>query len=108
MGNRPSSNLSIVAMHQTANLYDNASKYSAAHKAIMKESSNIFTVTPDLESIQSNINKNETVSSMEGYFYKDWIISYQEIPDQSIGAQISDVGEQEERALGIQWNVKED
>ena len=51
MGNKPSPAISIVAMHETAMLEDNASKYPAAFDSIVRNGyvDNIFCMGPDLQ-----------------------------------------------------------
>ena len=110
MGNKPSSNLSIIAMHQTANLEDNARKFPAAFQAIMKDGyvDNIFTVGSSLEEVKESICQIETVAAMGGFYFKDWIISGQNYDEKIIGAEVTSSDCVEERALGVAWDVKND
>ena len=62
----------------------------------------IFTLKADIEEI-------EKVSAMGGFYYKDWIISGRDIPEQFISVQLPGaISVDEERALGMMWDVKKD
>ena len=111
MGNKPSGALSMVAMRETAELGDNAVMYPAAHETITKDAyvDNVFRTAPDIETLQRDITEIEKVSAMGGFYYKEWIISGQDIPEQLIGVQLPNaIAVDEERALGINWDVKND
>jgi len=111
MGNKPSGGLSMVAMRETAELGDNAVKYPAAHETITKDAyvDNVFRTAPDLEILKADIAEVEEVSAMGGFYYKDWIICGQDIPEQLIGVHLPNaIAVDEERALGINWDVKND
>ena len=42
-------------------------------------------------------------------FFKEWIVSGEDIPEQLIGVKLENaIGADEEKALGIYWNVKDD
>ena len=46
---------------------------------------------------------------MGGFYYKDWTISGQDIPEQFISVQLpNQIGVNEERALGVSLDVKND
>ena len=77
MGNKPSPALSIVAMRETAELGDNATKYPAAYETITRDAyvDNVFRTAPDLATLKADIKEVEDVSEMGGFYYKDWIIS---------------------------------
>ena len=90
MGNKPSGSISLVSLRQTSDLEDNAERYPAAHEAINLDFYvyNIFRTAPDMDTLKKNIDEIEFVSAMGGFFYKDWIIGGQDLPDQLIGIQL--------------------
>ena len=111
MGNKTSGGLFMVAMRETAELGDNATKYPAAHETITRNAyvDNVFRTAPDIANLRSDIDEIEKVSAMGGFYYKDWLISGQDIPEQLIGVQLPNaIASDEERALGIHWDVKND
>ena len=111
MGNKPSGGLSMVAMRETADLGDNALMYPAAYETITRDAyvDNVFRTAPDIETLKRDIADIEKVSAMGGFYYKDWIISGQDIPEQLIGVQLPNaIAVDEERALGINWDVIND
>ena len=111
MGNIGSPSLSLVAVHETAELDDNRSKYPVAHEALTKNSyvDNVCLNAPNMEKIKEDINEVETVSAMGGFHYKPWIISGQDVQEQLIKVQLPhQIGADEERCLGVGWDVKND
>ena len=49
------------------------------------------------------------VASKGGFFFKPFIVSGEELPDVVIGVSLPDaIAANEERALGVYWNVQED
>ena len=111
MGNKPSGSLSQVALRQTSELNDNAEKYPVAHEAITEDSyvDNIFRTAPDIATLRADIAEIELVSAMGGFFYKEWMLSGHDQPEQLIGVQLPNaIGANEEKALGMYWNVFED
>ena len=111
MGNKPSGALSMVAMRETVEMDDNAQKFPAAHETITKDAyvDNVFRTAPDITTLKADIEEIEKVSAMGGFYYKEWIISGQDIPEQFISVQLPGaISVEEERALGITWDVKKD
>ena len=101
----------MVAMRETAQLGDNATKYPASHETITRNAyvDNVFRTAPDIANLRSDIDEIEKVSAMGGFYYKDWLISGQDIPEQLIGVQLPNaIASDEERAFGIHWDVKND
>ena len=46
---------------------------------------------------------------MGGFYYKEWLVSGQDIPEQLIGVQLPNaIAQDEEKALGVLWNIKND
>ena len=111
MGNKPSGNLSLIALRETAELNNNKEKYPEAYQAIKNDSyvDNLFVTADNVENLKAKIKEIEKVSAMGGFFYKEWIISGEDIPEQLIGVTLENaIGIDEEKALGIYWNVKDD
>ena len=108
MGHKPSSNISVIALKETALLGDNKSLYPDAHEALHNDSyvDNTFAGAEDHQNIKKKIKEIESVAGQAGFVYKPWTISGQDIEDQVIGAQ--EDSEETEKALGILWSVKED
>ena len=111
MGNKPSGALSMVAMRETAELGENRSLYPAAYETLVKNSyvDNVFRVAPTIETLKDDINQIEKVSAMGGFYFKDWIISGEDVPEQLISVQLPyAIGVEEERCLGVSWDVRTD
>ena len=106
MGNKPSANSSQIALRETAFIENNHEKFPVAARALTRESyvDNTFTTAPSHEQIKENIDSIETVAKAGGFMYKPWVVSGTDVPDQLlVNGEAED-----ERALGIHWNVKED
>ena len=90
MGNIGSTNLSIVAIKKTADLGDNCKKYPVAYETIFKKIyvDNILIEAPDYSKLKKDIEEIKLVSAMGGFFYKEWTISGQDIPEQFISIQL--------------------
>ena len=111
MGNKPSSNISIVAIKETAKLDDFETKYPFAYQALMFDSyvDNVFLTAPDTETLVQGITEIETVSAKGGFKFKEWIVSGQNIPEQKVSIKLPNaIDPEEEKALGVFWNVKDD
>ena len=111
MGNKPSSNISIVALKETAKLNDFENKYPVAYQALMFDSyvDNVFLTAPNINTLVQGIEEIETVSTKGGFKFKEWIISGQNLPEQKVSLKLpNSIDPDEEKALGVFWNVKED
>ena len=111
MGNTGSPSLSIVSVHETAELGDNRSNYPVAYNTLKKNSyvDNVCRVAPDIDTIKRDIEEIEKVSAMGGFHYKEWVISGQDVTEQLISVQLpNQIGADEERCLGVSWDVKND
>ena len=111
MGNKPSSNISIVTVKETANLGDCVSKYPVAYQALVHDSyvDNVFLTAPDVETLLKGIAEIETVSAKGGFKFKEWVISGQNIPEQKVSIKLPNaINPEEEKALGVFWNAKDD
>ena len=111
MGNKPSASLSGVALSETARLGDFSKKYPAALKALTTDAyvDNVFVTAPNHETLREKIKEIEMVASKGGFFFKPFIVSGEELPDVVIGVSLPDaIAANEERALGVYWNVQED
>ena len=111
MGNKPSGTLSLVALKETAEMNDNRDRFPTAYQTIKYDSyvDNLFITAPDMKTLRSGIKEIEDVSAMGGFYYKPWIVSGEEIPEQLIGVKLDNaIGDDEEKALGIYWDVQND
>ena len=108
MGHKPSSNISVIALKETALLGDNKDRYPDAYVALHDDSyvDNTFVGAENHEKIKAKIEEIELVAGQAGFIYKPWTISGQDIGEQVIGAE--EGSEETEKALGILWSVKED
>ena len=111
MGNCPSTNISIVAVKETSELDDNANRYPKAHRALNQNSyvDNVFHGANTKEGLHEGIKEIELVAEKGGFKFKDWIISYQKIPEQVIGVKLPNaIDPNIEKALGVFWDVELD
>ena len=108
MGNNNSTNFSTIAVNNTAELEDFPAKYPDAHEALTKDTyvDNVLIVKPTIDDLKKTIEEIELVSARGGFFYKPWIISGQDVPHQVIPVALPNAGSiEEEKALGMKWNV---
>ena len=111
MGNKPSANLSIIAVRKTAELEDYPEKYPIAYKALIDDSyvDNVFLTASDSDKLRQGIDEIEFVGKKGGFKFKEWIVSGQNVPQQIIGIQLPGaVAADEEKALGVHWDVEKD
>ena len=111
MGNKPSGPISCVAINETANLYDFASRFPAAHNALARNSyvDNTFVMGPDINKVKVDINETEFVAAKGGFHYKEWVISGQRVEEQVIAVHLpNQISADEEKALGVSWDVLKD
>ena len=111
MGNMPSPNLAIVGLNKTVTMDGNEVKHPVAFETITRNCyvDNAFRNGPDLETLVGDIKEIEYVCALGGFYFKEWIISGQDIPEQFISVKLpNQIGVDEERALGVSWDVKND
>ena len=110
MGNKPSANISQIALKETANLEGNDIKCPEAAKALKEDSyvDNTFVNADNHESIKETIADINDVAAKGGFFYKPWVISGQDVECHSITNSSSNVQQGDEKALGMYWDVKSD
>ena len=111
MGNKPSSNISIVAVKETANLNDYSEKYPIAHQALCKDSyvDNVFLTAPDLATLVDKIKEVEMVAADGGFFFKEWMVSGKQTPNQVVSIKLPNAIDPEvEKALGVFCDVEND
>ena len=111
MGNKPSANLSIIAVRKTAELENFPVQYPVAYKALIHDSyvDNIFLTASNIDELKHGIEEIELVGKKGGFKFKEWIISGQKVPEQVIGVQLPGApSADEEKALGVHWNVQKD
>ena len=107
MGCKPSSNLSIIALKETAFINDNHETHPDAAKALVDDSyvDNTFIAKDTHKELFKVIAETEEMAKVAGFFYKPWVVSGDDVPDQQL-VNVDDV--EEEKALGIHWDVKND
>ena len=111
MGNKTSASLSGVTLSETAHLHNFANEYPTAFKALTKDAyvDNIFLTAPNLELLKTKIKDVEFVAGHGGFFFKPFVVSYEDLPDVVIGVPVpGDAELQEEKALGLFLKVKRD
>ena len=74
MGNKPSTNISCVAVKLNAERGNNKEKYPVAHKALTRNSycDNTFLTAKNHDILESGIEEIERVSNSGGFYYKEW------------------------------------
>ena len=110
MGNKPSANVSQIALKETAKMDDNEKQFPDAHDALCHDSyvDNTFLTAGNTQVIQKKIDETEHVAGMAGFSYKPWVISGQDVGEVMVGQGQGSDRENAEKALGLFWNVKED
>ena len=111
MGLKPSANFAIIAMKETSKLEDFEEKYPIAKKALSKDSyvDNTFITGKTVEGIRRKIEEINFVAEHGGFKYKEWIVSRQNFTQEAISVQLPNaIGVDEEKALGIFWDVSRD
>ena len=111
MGNKPSSNISIVTVKETAQLDGCVNEFPVAYKALMDDSyvDNVFLTAPDMKTLVQGIAEIETVAAKGGFKFKEWVVSGQDIPEQKVSIKLPNaINPEEEKALGVFWNAKDD
>ena len=104
MGNRPSANVSQIALKETAHLEN---KFPAAKTALSSNAyvDNVFVGADNHNIVNDKITEVETVTGQTGFTFKPWMISGQTGGQVQIGGPPSD---NVEKALGLFWDVEND
>ena len=111
MGNMPSSNISIVAVQETANLFDFKTKYPDVFEALTKDSyvDNVFLTAANQDELRDKIEEVEHVCGKGGFYFKPWMKSGVSKGVKLISGQGDSAGYDEvEKALGVYWNMDTD
>ena len=111
MGNKPSTNLAVVALSETAKMDNNPVKYPIAKETILWNIyvDNTFRVAPDLEQLYSEIEEIETVCKQDGFSFNKWITSSQDEPVMIIEVELPhQIGVYKEICIGVNWGFKND
>ena len=107
MGNKPSTNISIVAVQQTTKLFDFEERLPEACEVLRKElyADNAFVVGQDIAYVQSLIKDVEEVAGAGGFKFKEWML-----PKKYSTTDARDVSTYEdvEKALGMYWCLQKD
>ena len=70
---------------------------------------NVFYRAYTKEEPEKGIKEISLVAEKGGFKFKDWIVSYQKIPEQVIGVKLPNaIDPNIEKALGIFWDVEQD
>ena len=107
MGNKPSTNISVVAVRETAELFDFKQRYPEAHATLVKDTyvDNVFLTAPDMESLFKKIQEIEKISAAGGFKFKPWMVAgIGTEEDQIVAVASPDL----EKALGMYWDVSRD
>ena len=111
MGNKPSGNISIVAMRENASRGGNKEKFPLAFKALTLNSyvDNTFITASNHQELDEAIQETEQVANSGGFYYKEWPCSGKISPSSVTVAssQLEDTGTGE-KALGLRWETKTD
>ena len=103
MGNKPSANLSIIAVRKTAELGTFPEQFPVAYKALIDDSyvDNVFITAPNIDKLRSGIEEIVFVGKKGGFKFKEWIVlDSVQLP----GAASAD----EEKALGVHCDMEKD
>ena len=108
MGNKPSTNISIVAVQESTELEDFQTTEPEACEVLTKDIyvDNVFVTAPDLEELLRIIKGVERVAGAGGFKFKEWMIPGQVSDGETI---VSLQGYDEvEKALGLYWCLVRD
>ena len=111
MGNRSSTNYSTIAVKETAKLEDFQVRYPVAYKALNDDTyvDNVLLSKDTTKDIDEGIAEIEYVAGHGNMFFKPWVKSGQDVPAQTIQVNLPNaVAVDEEKALGLNWEVKQD
>ena len=111
MGNKPSSNFSQIAVKETTKLEDFHVRFPVACKALNENGyvDNILITAPSKKILDDKIKEVEFVAGKGGFYFKPWVVSGEDVPQQVIKVQLPNaIAEDEEKALGVYWNVRDD
>ena len=107
MRNRPSSNISVLAVRESTNLQDFRVRYPDACKTLLRDSyvDNVFVTAPNIEVLFERIGEVEEIASAGGFKFKPWMVSGEINVDETlIPVDCCDV----EKVLGMYWDTQSD
>ena len=107
MRNRPSSNISVLAVRESTNLQDFRVRYPDACKTLLRDSyvDNVFVTAPNIEVLFERIGEVEEIASAGGFKFKPWMVSGEINVDETlIPVGCCDV----EKVLGMYWDTQSD
>ena len=109
MGNRPSTNISIIAMRLNASRGNNKIDYPIAHEALTTNSyvDNTFCGAENDEDLEKAIEQTELVANSAGFHYKEWQRSGVG-GSESVLLATGSTDASVEKALGLMWNTSAD
>ena len=90
MGSKPSPAISCVAVAETARLGDFETRYPAAFEALTFNSyvDNTFITGQDIDTVRASIAETEIVAAKGGFYYKEWVVSGQQVGEQTISVNL--------------------
>ena len=107
MGNKPSSNISVLAVRESTNLNNFKERFPSACQTLLRDTyvDNVFVTAPNVGVLFKNIAEVEEIAAAGGFQFKPWMISGQISGEECIvPVGCSD----EEKALGMYWNTVAD
>ena len=70
---------------------------------------NTFVTASNVKEMHGKIEEIEFVAKQGGFKYKEWVVSGQNVPEQVISVALPNaIGVNEEKALGVHWDVMQD
>ena len=108
MGNKPSTNISIVAVQESTELWDFQTSEPEACEVLKKDIyvDNVFVTAPTIEELLRVINSVERVAGAGGFKFKEWMIPGQvSVGEKLVALQVYD---DVEKALGLYWCLVKD
>ena len=111
MGNIMSPNISGISVKETANLKNLPERFPVAHKALTEDTyvDNVLIVKPNISQKNDAIKEIEYVARKGGFKFKPWVRSGENVSPQEIQLNLPNaIGADEEKALGIGWDVRND
>ena len=112
MGNKPSTNISIVAVQQSTKLEDFETSLPKACDVLKKNMyvDNVFVTAPNVEELLGIIKDVEKVAGAGGFKFKEWMIPGQVSGGLTDGDKVVSfqVYDDVEKALGLYWCLVKD
>ena len=111
MGSKPAANYAIIALKETVDFESNQEKHPRAVEVVQEDSymDDLFACDDSREELQKTINDVNAAVEKGGFVCKEWKISHDDVENVEINVKLpNQIGEDEEKALGVGWDVKKD